>query len=40
MKRQRRGLVLNIASVAGSGPTGSSIAYAVAKAGSSTSRAK
>jgi NAD(P)-dependent dehydrogenase (short-subunit alcohol dehydrogenase family) len=40
MKRQRRGPVLNIASVAGSGPTGSSIAYAVAKAGSSTSRDK
>ncbi len=33
MKRQGRGRVVNIASVAGLGPTGSSIAYAVSKAG-------
>jgi 3-oxoacyl-[acyl-carrier protein] reductase len=33
MKAQGRGRVVNIASVAGVGPTGSSIAYAVSKAG-------
>ncbi len=33
MKRQGRGRIANIASVAGLGPTGSSIAYAVSKAG-------
>jgi 3-oxoacyl-[acyl-carrier protein] reductase len=33
MKSQRRGRIVNIASVAGLGPTGSSIAYAVSKAG-------
>ncbi|HVH74769.1 MAG TPA: SDR family NAD(P)-dependent oxidoreductase [Stellaceae bacterium] len=33
MKRQGRGRIVNIASVSGVGPTGSSIAYAVAKAG-------
>lgn len=33
MKTQKRGRVVNIASVAGLGPTGSSIAYAVSKAG-------
>ena len=33
MKGQGRGRVVNIASVAGLGPTGSSIAYAVSKAG-------
>ena len=33
MKRQGAGRVVNIASVAGLGPTGSSIAYAVSKAG-------
>jgi 3-oxoacyl-[acyl-carrier protein] reductase len=33
MKAQGRGRVVNIASVAGLGPTGSSIAYAVSKAG-------
>ena len=33
MKRQGHGRVVNIASVAGIGPTGSSIAYAVSKAG-------
>jgi 3-oxoacyl-[acyl-carrier protein] reductase len=33
MKAQGRGRIVNIASVAGVGPTGSSIAYAVAKAG-------
>jgi len=33
MKRQGRGRIINIASVAGLGPTGSSIAYAVSKAG-------
>jgi len=33
MKGQERGRVINIASVAGVGPTGSSIAYAVSKAG-------
>ncbi|MGA8399603.1 MAG: SDR family oxidoreductase [Stellaceae bacterium] len=33
MKGQGRGRVINIASVAGVGPTGSSIAYAVSKAG-------
>jgi 3-oxoacyl-[acyl-carrier protein] reductase len=33
MKRQGRGRVVNISSVAGLGPTGSSIAYAVSKAG-------
>jgi ketoreductase RED2 len=33
MKAQERGRVVNIASVAGVGPTGSSIAYAVSKAG-------
>jgi 3-oxoacyl-[acyl-carrier protein] reductase len=33
MKAQGRGRIVNIASVAGIGPTGSSIAYAVAKAG-------
>ena len=33
MKAQGRGRVINIASVAGVGPTGSSIAYAVSKAG-------
>jgi ketoreductase RED2 len=33
MKGQARGRVVNIASVAGVGPTGSSIAYAVSKAG-------
>jgi 3-oxoacyl-[acyl-carrier protein] reductase len=33
MKAQGRGRIVNIASVAGLGPTGSSIAYAVAKAG-------
>ena len=33
MKGQGRGRIVNIASVAGMGPTGSSIAYAVSKAG-------
>ena len=33
MKRQGRGRIVNIASVAGLGPTGSSIAYAASKAG-------
>lgn len=33
MKRQSRGRIVNIASVAGLAPTGSSIAYAVSKAG-------
>src|SRR6202162_3549988 len=33
MKAQGRGRIVNIASVAGVGPTGSSIAYAVCKAG-------
>ena len=33
MKAQGRGRIINIASVAGVGPTGSSIAYAVSKAG-------
>jgi 3-oxoacyl-[acyl-carrier protein] reductase len=33
MKAQKRGRIVNIASVAGLGPTGSSIAYAVSKAG-------
>src|SRR5262249_49615096 len=33
MKRQRKGRIINIASVAGLGPTGSSIAYGVSKAG-------
>jgi 3-oxoacyl-[acyl-carrier protein] reductase len=33
MKTQRRGRIVNISSVAGLGPTGSSIAYAVSKAG-------
>ncbi|RMF94175.1 MAG: SDR family oxidoreductase [Nitrospinota bacterium] len=33
MKRQGRGRIVNIASVAGLAPTGSSIAYAVSKAG-------
>jgi NAD(P)-dependent dehydrogenase (short-subunit alcohol dehydrogenase family) len=33
MKTQGRGRIVNIASVAGLGPTGSSIAYAVSKAG-------
>jgi 3-oxoacyl-[acyl-carrier protein] reductase len=33
MKSQGRGRIVNIASVAGLGPTGSSIAYAVSKAG-------
>ena len=33
MKTQKRGRVVNVASVAGLGPTGSSIAYAVSKAG-------
>jgi 3-oxoacyl-[acyl-carrier protein] reductase len=33
MKAQRRGRIVNISSVAGLGPTGSSIAYAVSKAG-------
>ena len=33
MKRQGEGRIVNIASVAGLGPTGSSIAYAVSKAG-------
>jgi 3-oxoacyl-[acyl-carrier protein] reductase len=33
MKRQGRGRIVNITSVAGLGPTGSSIAYAVSKAG-------
>lgn len=33
MQRQQRGRIVNIASVAGLGPTGSSIAYAVSKAG-------
>jgi 3-oxoacyl-[acyl-carrier protein] reductase len=33
MKAQRRGRIVNIASVAGLAPTGSSIAYAVSKAG-------
>jgi NAD(P)-dependent dehydrogenase (short-subunit alcohol dehydrogenase family) len=33
MKGQGRGRIVNIASVAGVGPTGSSIAYAVSKAG-------
>jgi 3-oxoacyl-[acyl-carrier protein] reductase len=33
MKAQGRGRIVNIASVAGLGPTGSSIAYAVSKAG-------
>jgi 3-oxoacyl-[acyl-carrier protein] reductase len=33
MKRHGRGRIVNISSVAGLGPTGSSIAYAVSKAG-------
>jgi len=33
MQKQERGRIVNIASVAGLGPTGSSIAYAVSKAG-------
>ena len=33
MRKQGRGRIVNIASVAGLGPTGSSIAYAVSKAG-------
>ena len=33
MKKQGAGRIVNIASVAGLGPTGSSIAYAVSKAG-------
>ncbi|HUK06768.1 MAG TPA: SDR family oxidoreductase [Stellaceae bacterium] len=33
MKAQKRGRIVNIASIAGLGPTGSSIAYAVSKAG-------
>ena len=33
MKAQKRGRIVNIASVAGLGPSGSSIAYAVSKAG-------
>jgi 3-oxoacyl-[acyl-carrier protein] reductase len=33
MRGQGRGRIVNIASVAGLGPTGSSIAYAVSKAG-------
>ena len=33
MKAQGRGRIINIASVAGLSPTGSSIAYAVSKAG-------
>lgn len=33
MKKQARGRIVNISSVAGLGPTGSSIAYAVSKAG-------
>ena len=33
MKAQRRGRIVNISSVSGIGPTGSSIAYAVSKAG-------
>src|SRR5438445_5704114 len=33
MKAQGRGRIVNISSVAGLGPTGSSIAYAVSKAG-------
>lgn len=33
MKKQGRGRIVNISSVAGLGPTGSSIAYAVSKAG-------
>lgn len=33
MRRQKRGRIVNIASVAGLGPQGSSIAYAVSKAG-------
>jgi 3-oxoacyl-[acyl-carrier protein] reductase len=33
MKAQKRGRIVNISSVAGLGPTGSSIAYAVSKAG-------
>ena len=33
MRQQKRGRIVNIASVAGLGPTGSSIAYAVSKAG-------
>ena len=33
MKGQKRGRIVNISSVAGLGPTGSSIAYAVSKAG-------
>jgi 3-oxoacyl-[acyl-carrier protein] reductase len=33
MQRQGRGRIVNIASIAGLGPTGSSIAYAVSKAG-------
>lgn len=33
MKAQQRGRIVNISSVAGLGPTGSSIAYAVSKAG-------
>ncbi|WP_158258702.1 SDR family NAD(P)-dependent oxidoreductase [Rhodopila globiformis] len=33
MKAQRRGRIVNVASVAGLSPTGSSIAYAVSKAG-------
>ena len=33
MKAQGRGRIVNISSVAGFGPTGSSIAYAVSKAG-------
>ena len=36
MKAQGRGRIVNISSVAGVGPTGSSIAYAVSKAGLST----
>jgi 3-oxoacyl-[acyl-carrier protein] reductase len=33
MKRQRQGRIVNVSSIAGLGPTGSSIAYAVSKAG-------
>ena len=33
MRRQERGRIVNIASIAGLGPSGSSIAYAVSKAG-------
>lgn len=33
MKRQGRGRIVNVSSIAGSAPTGSSIAYAVSKAG-------